>query len=62
MSKTIKFKLDTEEQPIDAITVEDNEFEKIIAKLKFLFAINYTNFSYTTSSDNVMFNFEKMGL
>ena len=61
MSKTISFKLDTEEQPIDIITVEDNEFEKIIAKLKFLFAINYTNFSYTTSSDNVMFNFEKWG-
>ena len=61
MSKTIKFKLDTEEQPIDIITVEDNEFEKIIAKLKFLFAINYTNFSYTTSSDDVMFNFEKWG-
>ena len=61
MSKTIKFKLDTEEQPIDIITVEDNESEKIIAKLKFLFAINYTNFSYTTSSDSVMFNFEKWG-
>lgn len=61
MSKTIKFKLDTEEQPIDAITVEDKEFDHVIVKLKFLFAINYTTHSYTTSSNEVIFSFEKWG-
>lgn len=61
MSKTIKFKIDTEEKIIETITVEDNEFEDVIAKLKFLFAVNYTTHSYTTSSNEVLFSFEKWG-
>lgn len=61
MSTTIKFKVDTEEKIIETITVEDNEFEDVIAKLKFLFAVNYTTHSYTTSSNEVTFSFEKWG-
>ena len=61
MSTTIKFKVDTEEKIIETITVEDNEFEDVIAKLKFLFAVNYTTHSYTTSSNEVIFSFEKWG-
>ena len=61
MSKTISFKIDTEEKIIETITVEDNEFDHVIAKLKFLFAINYTTISYTTSSNDVIFSFEKWG-
>ena len=61
MSKTIKFKIDTEEKIIETITVDDNEFDHVIAKLKFLFAINYTTHSYTTSSNDVIFSFEKWG-
>lgn len=61
MSKTIKVKIDTEEKIIETITVEDNEFDHVIAKLKFLFAINYTTHSYTTSSNEVIFSFEKLG-
>lgn len=61
MSKTIKFKIDTEEKIIETITVEDSEFDHVIAKLKFLFAINYTTHSYTTSSNEVIFSFEKWG-
>lgn len=61
MSTTIKFKVDAEEKIFETITVEDNEFEDVIAKLKFLFAVNYTTFSYTTSSDDVIISFEKWG-
>lgn len=61
MSTTITFKVDTEEKIIETITVEKNDIEKVISKLKFLFAVNYTTFSYTTSSDDVIFSFEKWG-
>lgn len=61
MSTTISFKIETEEKLIETITVEKSDIDKIIAKLKFLFAVNYTTFSYTTSSDDVIFSFEKWG-
>lgn len=61
MSTTISFKIDTEEKIIETIAVEKNDIEKVISKLKFLFAVNYTTFSYTTSSDDVIFSFEKLG-
>ena len=57
MSTTISFKIETEEKLIETITVDDNEFDKIISKLKFLFAVNYITFSHTTSSDGVTFSF-----
>lgn len=58
MSTTISFKIETEEKLIETITVEKNDIEKVISKLKFIFAVNYTTFSYTTSSSGVLFTFE----
>lgn len=57
MSTTISFKIETEEKPIETITIEKYEIDKIISKLRFIFAVNYITFSYTTSSDGITFSF-----